>query len=122
MSTLSPLLLAALDEVRPLVTSRGWQLPSDAVIAEAERVLALVASTAVPPAVQCQPEGAVTFDWDAGDQGWLSVSVRGEGQLEHSAVINEDEYSQCEPFDGRMLPPWAGTLLQRLSEHLPKPH
>jgi hypothetical protein len=110
---MSPLLSAALAEAAPLAASRGWTPPADATIAAAERLLALVASYPRPPAVQVEPEGTISFEWEAADHGWLTLFVDDIGQLTHSAVIGEDEFTQAEPF-GDVLPDWAAELLGRL--------
>jgi len=111
---MSPLLSQALDEARPLAAARGWRLPDDATLAEAERVLALARRDwRAPTAVQVEPDGAVTLEWDAGARGWVQLAVRGSGQLAHSAVIEGDEYEKTEPFDER-LPDWAEEVLRRL--------
>ena len=36
-----------------------------------------------------------------------------QGQLTHSAVLGEDEFTQAEAF-GEALPDWAAALLQRV--------
>ena len=108
-----PTLAAALEEVRPLVAERGWTAPVGATIAAAERLLALVATLPRPPAVQVEPEGRISFEWEAADEGWLTLTVDDAGQLTHGAVLGEDEYAQAEAF-GDALPDWAATLLQRV--------
>jgi hypothetical protein len=111
---MSPLLAQALEEARTLAAARGWSLPTEATLAEAERLLAIVqADWRAPTSVQVEPDGALTLEWDAGAHGWLQLSVRGEGQLAHSAVIEGDEYAQTEDFTGP-LPGWAGALLGKL--------
>ena len=110
---MSPFLSAALAEAAPLAASRGWTPPADATIAAAERLLALVAPYPRPPAVQVEPEGTISFEWEAADHGWITLTVDDLGQLTHSAVLGEDEFTQAEAF-GEELPDWARTLLQRL--------
>ena len=108
-----PALQAALDDVRPLIADRGWTDPAPATIEAAERLLALVDEMPRPPAVQVDPEGTISFEWEAADHGWLTLTVDDRGQLTHSAVLGEDEFTQAEAF-GDTLPDWAATLLQRL--------
>ena len=110
---MSPLLAAALEEAAPLIAHRGWIQPDAATLAAAERLLGLVAALPRPPAVQVEPEGTISFEWEAGDEGWLTLTVDDAGQLAHSAVIGEDEFTQAEEF-GANLPDWAATLLARL--------
>ncbi|HWP19177.1 MAG TPA: hypothetical protein VNO84_08610 [Burkholderiaceae bacterium] len=110
---LPPALAAALEEVRSLVEDRAWAWPSPQTLAEAQRLLALVERGWPPPALQAEPDGALTFTWEAGERGWLSLQVSGRGTLTHSAVIEGDEYGQEEPFT-EDLPPWAHELLRRL--------
>jgi hypothetical protein len=110
---MSPLLAKALEDARSLAVERGWHLPDGATLAEAERLLELVGREWRAPQVQAEPDGALTLEWDAGARGWLQLSVRGQGQLAHSAVIEGDEYTQSEAFsDG--LPGWADALLRKL--------
>jgi hypothetical protein len=106
-------LQAALDDARPLIAHRGWIAPEAATIAAAERLLALVDKLPRAPAVQVEPEGTISFEWEAAEHGWLTLTVDAAGQLTHGAVIGEDEFTQSEPF-GDALPDWAATLLQRL--------
>ena len=108
-----PALQTALDDVRPLIAGRGWIDPTPATIEAAERLLALVDKMPRPPAVQVDPEGTISFEWEAADHGWLTLTVDDQGRLTHSAVIGEDEFTQSETF-GDALPGWAATLLQRL--------
>ena len=108
-----PALQTALDDVRPLIAGRGWIDPTPATIEAAERLLALVDKMPRPPAVQVDPEGTISFEWEAADHGWLTLTVDDQGQLTHSAVLGEDEFTQAEAFDDA-LPDWAATLLQRL--------
>jgi hypothetical protein len=113
---MSPLLKHALADALPLVDGRGWTLPGAATLAEAERLLALVAPFARDPTTEVQPDGAIAFEWEAAGHGWLRLSVDGSGRLAHSAVIAGDEYEQVEDFDGPAapLPDWAAELLRRL--------
>lgn len=106
------LVAAALAEVEPLVSGRGWAHPSQATLAEADRLLALVASYRTPR-VQLEPDGTLVLEWEAAGHGWLTLSVHGTGQLTHGAVIDEEEFAQAEDF-GDTLPGWAGELLARL--------
>ncbi len=108
-----PLLATALAEAAPLVADRGWIAPAAPTLAAAERLLALVAPLGRAPAVQVEPEGTISFEWEAADHGWLTLTVDAEGQLTHGAVIGEDEFAQAEPF-GDTLPDWAAELLARL--------
>jgi hypothetical protein len=110
---MSPLLTAALAEAAPLIAHRGWLAPGPATLAAAERLLALVAALPRLPAVQVEPEGTISFEWEAADEGWLTLTVDDTGKLAHSAVIGEDEFTQAEDF-GEALPGWASTLLVRL--------
>ncbi|MCW7539127.1 hypothetical protein OOT46_14885 [Aquabacterium sp. A7-Y] len=115
---MSPLLSTALEEARLLAFSRPWILPSDNTLAEAERLLALVISRWPEPDVLVEPDGSVSLEWEAGEQGWLTLAVAGSAEVTHSAVIEGDEYGQVEPF-GSELPDWAAALLRRL---FPPPH
>ncbi len=108
-----PALQAALDDAKPLIAGRGWIAPTPATIEAAERLLVLVDEMPRPPAVQVDPEGTISFEWEAADHGWLTLTVDDRGQLTHSAVLGEDEFTQTEAFDDG-LPDWADTLLQRL--------
>ena len=108
-----PTLLAALAEAEPLIANRGWVAPGPATIAAAERLLALVEKLPRQPAVQVEPEGTITFEWEAAEHGWLTLSVDDVGQLTHSAVLDEDEFTQSETF-GDALPDWADNLLRRV--------
>lgn len=110
---MSPLLRTAVDEARALAAARGWAVPSTQAIAEAQRLLDLVQAQWRAPAVQAEPAGAISLEWEAGAHGWLKLSVDGSGRLEHSAVIEGDEYAQLEDF-GDALPDWARHLLGRL--------
>ena len=113
---MSPLLMLALADAVPLVEERGWALPSSAAVAEAEHLLALVAPLGREPVAEVQPDGAIAFEWEAADTGWLKLSVDGSGRLAHSAVIAGDEYEQVEDFPNTAadLPGWAGELLRKL--------
>ena len=106
-------LQTALDDVEPLVENRGWIRPAPATIAAAERLLKLVEHQPRQPAVQVEPAGTISFEWEAGDHGWLTLTVDDQGQLVHSAVLGEDEFTQAEAFGGA-LPDWAANLLQRV--------
>ena len=108
-----PLLTAALAEAAPLIAQRAWIAPAAPTLAAAERLLALVAALPRPPTVQVEPEGTISFEWEAADEGWLTLTVDDTGKLVHSAVIGEDEFTQAEDFDDA-LPGWASTLLVRL--------
>jgi hypothetical protein len=108
-----PLLAQALADIDPLTAERGFTRPSDATLAEAERLLALVHPRWRAPTVELLSDGAVTLDWDAGAHGWLQLTVRGDGRLVHSAVIEGDDYEQDEPFHDH-LPDWADALLKKL--------
>ncbi|MBI5258235.1 MAG: hypothetical protein HY855_17150 [Burkholderiales bacterium] len=110
---MAPLLQTALDEAAALGAGRGWAAPDAATLAEAERLLALLAQDVRQPQVLVEPDGRISFEWDAAPAGWLQLSVSGRGQLQHSAVIEGDEYGQAESF-GDTLPDWARTLLGRL--------
>jgi hypothetical protein len=106
-------LSAALTDVAPLVAGRGWIAPARATIAAAERLLGLVDALARQPTVQVDPEGTISFEWEAAEHGWLTLTVDDAGRLTHSAVLGEDEFTQSEAF-GDALPDWADTLLRRL--------
>jgi hypothetical protein len=108
-----PTLSAALAEVAPLVAGRGWTAPAPATIAAAERLLGLVARQGRPPAVQVEPDGTISFEWEAAEHGWLTLTVDDAGQLTHGAVLGEDEFTQSEAF-GDALPDWAAALLRRV--------
>ncbi len=112
-TAMSPLLATALADAAPLVCERGWIAPAPATVAAARRLLELVASSPRPPAVQVEPDGRISFEWEAGAEGWLTLSVDDVGKLTHSAVIGEDEFTQAEDF-GETLPDWAAQLLGRL--------
>lgn len=108
-----PCLRSALDDAEPLIAARGWQSPPDKTVQAAERLLGLVERHPRKPQVQVEPEGTISFEWEAGDHGWLTLTVDDQGQLTHAAVLGEDEFTQTEPF-GEALPDWAATLLRRL--------
>jgi len=108
-----PLLAAALADAHPLVADRGWIAPAPATITAADRLLALVQKSARAPAVQVEPAGTISFEWEAAEHGWLTLTVDDAGQLTHNAVLGEDEFTQAEAF-GDALPDWAATLLRRL--------
>ena len=110
---LIPQLANALAEAAPLVCERGWTAPDKATIVAAQRLFELIPAYARAPVLQIEPDGRITLEWEAGNTGWLSLTVEGADALHHNAVIEEDEYSQREPF-GDVLPPWAQTLLRRL--------
>ena len=109
-----PQLVTALADAAPLIATRGWMRPSDAALADAERLMVLVAAYRAP-SVQIEPDGTLGFEWEAADQGWLKLVVDGRGQLAHSAVIGEDEFEKTEAF-GDALPDWASRLLARLMQ------
>ena len=111
--TMHDRLQSALDEVEPLVANRGWIRPAKETIAAAGRLLRLVESQARQPAVQVEPEGTISFEWEAADHGWLTLTVDDQGRLTHSAVLGEDEFTQAEAF-GDVLPDWAAELLRRV--------
>ena len=108
-----PALAAALADVAPLVANRGWIAPTPATIAAGERLLDLVGALSRPPAVQVEPEGTISFEWEAGEHGWLTLTVDDSGQLTHNAVLGEDEFTQSEAF-ADALPDWADNLLRRV--------
>jgi hypothetical protein len=96
-----------------LIADRGWTAPEPATLAAAERLLGLVATLPRAPAVQAEPDGTISFEWEAAEHGWLTLTVDDAGRLTHSAVLGEDEFTQAEAF-GDVLPDWATTLLRRL--------
>ena len=108
-----PELASALHDVEPLIASRGWTRPPPATVAAAERLLRLVEALPRPPAIEVDPDGTISFEWEAAEHGWLRLTVDDRGQLTHGAVIGEDEFAQAESFT-HSLPGWADTLLQRL--------
>ncbi len=103
----------ALQEAEPLIQERGWIRPTSATTKAAERLLRLVEKIQRQPTVQVDPNGTISFEWEAADHGWLTLTVDDQGQLTHSAVLGEDEFTQAETF-GDELPDWAASLLQRL--------
>lgn len=106
-------LAAALGDAQAL-TDRGWQAPAPQTLADAGRLLALLEPLAWrAPEIEVTPDGEISFEWEAGEHGWLQLLVRGDGELAHSAVIDGDEYGQSEAF-GDALPDWAANLLARL--------
>jgi hypothetical protein len=109
-------LTTALHEARLLGADRPWTTPTPATQAEAERLLALLAAEQgwPPGEIEVQPDGAIQIDWDAGERGWVTLSVDGHAQLTHSAVIDGDEYTLAEPWDGQALTDWAAEVLRRL--------
>ena len=110
------MLAASLAEARLLADARAWTTPSDATLREAGRLLTLLAmegATWPAPAVWVQPDGAVVMEWEAGERGWLALSVHGLGTLTHAAVIDGDDYGLSEDF-ADALPDWALELLRRL--------
>ncbi len=108
-----PSLQSALQDAHPLIDDRGWIKPEPATITAAERLLTLVERLPRQPAVQVEPDGTISLEWEAAEHGWLTLTVDGAGQLTHSAVLGEDEFTQSEAF-GDALPDWAATLLKRL--------
>ncbi len=106
-------LTEALQEAEPLIASRGWTQPTTATVEAAERLLKLVAKHQRQPTVQVDPTGTISFEWEAADHGWLTLTVNDHGQLTHGAVLGEDEFTQTEAFSDE-LPDWANSLLQRL--------
>jgi hypothetical protein len=106
-------LQSALKEAAPMIEGRGWVAPEAETIAAAERLLHLIGKLPRQPAVQVEPDGTISFEWEAADHGWLKLTVDDAGRLTHSAVLGEDEFTQAEGF-GEALPDWAATLLQRL--------
>jgi hypothetical protein len=106
-------LQSALEDARPLIAERGWIRPEPATITAAERLLKLVEKLPRQPAIQVEPDGTISFEWEAAEHGWLTLTVDDAGQLTHSAVLGEDEFTQSEAF-GDALPDWAATLLERL--------
>ena len=116
------MLAASLAEARLLAGARAWTVPNDATLREAERLFALLATAGAgaawtAPAVWVQPDGAVVLEWEAGERGWLALSVHGLGTLTHAAVIDGDDYGLSEDFSDA-LPDWALELLRRL--HAPR--
>jgi hypothetical protein len=113
----------ALAEAQALAAQRDWKVPSEATVAEAQRLLDLVSLEWPAPEVQTQADGSITLDWEAGAHGWLTLTVIGKQTVEHAAVIEGDEYGLSEAFIDA-VPDWAQELLRRLhdgSAHAPKP-
>ena len=108
--------MLALADAMPFVDERGWTPPASATLAEADRLLALVAPLGREPMAEVEPDGSIALEWEAADHGWLRLLVNGSGQLAHSAVIAGDDYEHVEPFDGvdAALPEWAAELLRKL--------
>jgi hypothetical protein len=113
MAAMSPLLAAALADAQLLIATRGWTEPNAATVSEAQRLLDLLAADWPVPSVQVEPDGSVALEWEAASRGWTRLSVDGSGMLEHSAVIDGDEYEQVETFANE-LPDWALEVLRRL--------
>lgn len=108
-----PALIKALAEAQAL-SARGWQRPGDATLVEAGRLLRLLAAGGWrEPEVSVAADGSIDFEWDAGAHGWVQLTLRGDGQLVHAAVIEGDEFGQAEAF-GDELPDWVRHVLQRL--------
>jgi hypothetical protein len=112
------LIAAALDDAHPLAAGRSWRSPNERALIEAERVLFLVIRRWPTPAVRVEPSGAITFEWDAAERGWLELTVDGSATLTHSAVLAGDDYGKTETFpdpdEAERLPDWAAELLHRL--------
>jgi hypothetical protein len=120
-------IIQALDEAQALALQRDWQVPSEATVAEAQRLLDLVSLEWPAPEVQTQADGSITLDWEAdlsaNSRGWLTLTVVGQNTVEHAAVIDGDEYGLSEAFTD-VIPDWAQQLLRRLhggSAHALKP-
>lgn len=115
---MSPLLQNALAEIQPFVAERGWSAPAPAALDEAQHLLDATAAAWPAPAVSVEPDGAIALEWEAAGRGWLKLSVRGQGELAHEAVIDGDEFEQVEPWaaapQADALPDWAHELLRRL--------
>ena len=105
----------ALLEARALAAQRDWEMPNEATLAEAQRLLDLVCVEWPAPEVQTQANGAIVLEWEAGAHGWLTLTVVGQGTVEHAAVIDGDEYGLTEDFID-VLPGWANELPQRLHQ------
>ena len=106
-------LRAAVAEAGALAGERVWTAPSDATLHEADRLLALLAGAWPAPGVLVQPDGAIALEWEAGDRGWLALTVHGNATLEHAAVLDGDDYGLSEDF-GDGVPDWALEMLRRL--------
>ena len=115
---MSPLLMSALSEAQPCIAERGWHVPTEPTLHEAQRLIELTAGAWPTPEVTVEPEGAIALAWESAERGWLKLSVRGRGELAHEAVIEGDEYEQVEDWSanavGAALPDWAHELLHRL--------
>jgi hypothetical protein len=111
-------LQAAFDEALAIGRERGWTVPDVETLGEAQRLLALVEGETDWDELRVEPDGVISIEWEVPERGWLQLSVRGQGTLTHSAVIDGDEYEQTEPF-GPALPGWAQALLVKLR---PKGH
>ena len=115
---MSPLLQAALAEIEPFVTERGWTAPVQAAVREAQQLIDATAATWPAPTVSVEPDGAIALEWEAAQRGWLKLSVRGRGEVAHEAVIEGDEFEQVEAWTpaptAEALPDWAHELLRRL--------
>jgi hypothetical protein len=109
----------ALAEAQAFAAQRDWRVPTEATLAEAQRLLDLVRVEWPAPEVQAQANGAITLDWEAGGdadtRGWLTLTVAGQHTVEHAAVIAGDEYGLTEDFID-VLPGWANELLRRLHQ------
>ena len=113
IGAVSASLLAAVAEAGVLAGERAWAAPTDATLREADHLLALLAGAWPAPGVLVQPDGAIALEWEAGDRGWLALTVRGNATLEHAAVLDGDDYGLSEDF-GDEVPDWALEMLRRL--------
>jgi hypothetical protein len=115
---MSPLLLSALSDAEAFMADRGWHPPTDATLREAQRLIELTAATWPAPEVTAEPDGAIALAWESLGRGWLKLTVRGQGELAHEAVIDGDDFEQVEPWAGddadAALAGWADALLRRL--------
>ncbi|WP_066338767.1 hypothetical protein [Azohydromonas lata] len=115
---MSPLLSKALAEIEPFIAERGWIAPASIALEEADHLIAATATAWPPPAVNAEPDGAIALEWEAGEHGWLKLSVRGQGEVAHEAVIAGDEFEKVEFWtpapSADALPAWAHELLRRL--------
>ena len=115
---MSPLLSKALAEIEPFIAERGWSAPAAAALEEADHLIAATAAAWPQPAVNVEPDGTIALEWEAGERGWLKLSVRGQAEVAHEAVIDSDEYEKVEPWvpapSVEALPDWAHELLRRL--------
>ncbi len=105
----------ALLEARNLGSQRDWQLPAEATLLEAQRLLDLVSIEWPAPEVQAQANGGISLEWEEGAHGWLTLTVLGQKTVEHAAVIAGDEYGLVEDF-ADVIPGWAQELLRRLHQ------